>query len=112
MNVLYFGSDALSLRALSILNGSIHNGRIGKLKVVTPPDRAAGRGQSKFTACPLKVGARQLGLEVVDAPQVAPRPEESAWKDVIEVGRSGKFDIAVVFSFGRWIWWEFEVLLN
>lgn len=94
----YFGSDALSLRLLSRLVRKQRELSIGEISVVTPPDRAQGRNK-RVLPCILKQGSLDMGLRVVDAPQVAPRPQLVDWNPEILADKPTN-TVAVVFSFG------------
>ena len=100
MNLLYFGSDALALRALNILTNM--NSIIRNVSVVTPPDRIAGRGHKNIVSCATKIGAKSLGLKVIDAPLIAPKPPLEEWKRIIDFAKDEQADVAVVFSFGEY----------
>ena len=104
MKVLYFGSDALSLRVLSTLKqvGMTEKRLIKDLQVVSPPDRLAGKRQRAMTPCVLKAGALDLGLRVLDAPVTAPRPTLPEWDSILMAQKKEiQADLAVVFSFGN-----------
>ncbi|KAH9259156.1 hypothetical protein BASA81_002776 [Batrachochytrium salamandrivorans] len=96
MKLWYFGSDALSLRLLQ---------RLGKQRsfeevlVVTPPDRPQGRSKSP-SPCVLKLGAKEMGLRVIDAPGVAPRPLDLDWDPEILSSPKPPSAVGIVFSFG------------
>lgn len=95
----YFGSDALSLRLLNRLVSKQRELNIGEISVVTPPDRAQGRNK-RVLPCVLKQGSLDMGLRVVDAPQIAPRPQLVDWNPEILAGKPANNAVAVVFSFG------------
>lgn len=98
MKLWYFGSDALSLRLLRGL-GKQRALLLEEVVVVTPPDRPQGRSKSP-SPCVLKLGAKEMGLRVIDAPVVAPRPLDADWDPEILSSPKPPNAVGIVFSFG------------
>lgn len=97
---MYFGTDQLSSRILSHLASKSRKERLLQdIVVVSPPERLGGRGQKTKCSSPVKLMAKDLNLQVVDAPQTAPRASLEDWKEIIELAKD--FDLGVVFSFGK-----------
>ncbi|KAL7753846.1 Methionyl-tRNA formyltransferase [Sorochytrium milnesiophthora] len=94
LSVLFFGSDDFSSRHLSRLLSE--QDLVARVDVVTPPDRARGRGL-KISQCPLKVMAQSHGLRHFDAPPVS----LSEWK----MPTMCPYDMAVVVSFNYFLPW-------
>lgn len=89
MNIIFFGSDDFAQAHLDALINSDHN----IVAVVTPPDKAHGRGM-KTTAGPVKELAQRAGIKVLQPDNVN---DESPRKVLKEFNA----DLFVVIAYGK-----------
>lgn len=88
LRVVFFGSPDF---AVPSLHATQRHGEI--LKVITQPDRPAGRGK-KLRPPAVKVAAQELGLEIL-------QPESVKDPDFLAVLRDLSPDLAVVVAYGK-----------
>jgi methionyl-tRNA formyltransferase len=88
---VFLGTPAFAVPVLRRLAGSPHRPTL----VVTPPDRPRGRGR-RLASPPVADAARELGLEVLQAPSVN-------GSEALETIRAAEPELAVVCAFGQLI---------
>ncbi|MBU0755336.1 MAG: methionyl-tRNA formyltransferase [Planctomycetes bacterium] len=89
MRIVFLGTSELGIPALKALEAD----ETHSIKVVTKPDRIAGRGRKRIPT-PLKETALELGLEVNE-------PEDVNAPDFLQWVKENETDVLVVASFGE-----------